>query len=152
MNRWQADVKAFHKETDIDIGGYPPEIRRPELRAKIIMEEAAETCTALGIDVRYVLEVNRGDDTYDQLAAVELSGQRDLLEAIDGMVDTIVVVLGTAIEMGIDLDPFWDEVQRANMSKAGGEKREDGKQLKPPGWTPPDHAAVIRRAYGVTTT
>lgn len=147
MNRWQADVKAFHKETDIDIGGYPPEIRRPELRAAIIMEEAAETANALtGKRVRYSI----GDETFEASKGDE--DAPNLLEAIDGMVDTIVVVLGTAIEMGVDLDPFWDEVQRANMSKAGGPKRDDGKQLKPPGWTPPDHAAVIKRAYGVTVT
>ena len=35
----------------------------------------------------------------------------------------------------------WNEVQRANMAKVGlggVKKREDGKVLKPDGWTPPD--------------
>ena len=35
------------------------------------------------------------------------------------------------------------------MAKAGGPLREDGKRLKPPGWTPPDIAGVL--AGRVTT-
>jgi predicted HAD superfamily Cof-like phosphohydrolase len=67
----------------------------------------------------------------------------DLVEAIDGMCDLLCVVYGTAAEFGIDLAPFWDEVHRTNMAKAGGPVREDGKRLKPPGWTPPDIAGVL---------
>lgn len=148
MNRWQADVKAFHREMDLPVGAYPPEIRRPDLRAKLIMEEAAETCRALtGRGVEYSIEgvVDERDD-FNNLQP------QDLIEAIDGMVDTMVVILGTAIEMGVDLDPFWDEVQRANMAKAGGPVRDDGKQLKPEGWTPPDHSSVLLRTYGLTVS
>jgi predicted HAD superfamily Cof-like phosphohydrolase len=38
---------------------------------------------------------------------------------------------------GVDLRPFFREVHRTNMHKLTGPKREDGKQLKPPGWKPP---------------
>jgi predicted HAD superfamily Cof-like phosphohydrolase len=51
--------------------------------------------------------------------------------------------------MGVDLQPFFEEVHRANMTKAGGPKREDGKQLKPVNWRPPDMAAVLTRIYGL---
>jgi hypothetical protein len=44
---------------------------------------------------------------------------------------------GTAVEFGIDIQPFFDEVHRTNMLKVGGTTREDGKTLKPPGWEPP---------------
>jgi predicted HAD superfamily Cof-like phosphohydrolase len=40
-------------------------------------------------------------------------------------------------EFGIDLNLYFDEVQKSNMAKVGGPVREDGKILKPPGWKPP---------------
>lgn len=138
---WQQDVEDFHRETQIDIGGSPPAVRRGQLRAKLIMEEAAETAAALtGETIQYQI----GFHDYEQ---VEPDSGVHLCEAIDGIVDTIVVSLGTAIEMGIQLQPFWDEVHRTNMAKANGPKRADGKQLKPPGWTPPDIFGVLVREH-----
>jgi predicted HAD superfamily Cof-like phosphohydrolase len=73
---------------------------------------------------------------------------RDRLGMIDALCDLLYVTLGAAVQMGIELEPFFDEVNRANMTKVGGSVREDGKQLKPPGWTPPDIAGTYRRLYG----
>lgn len=42
-----------------------------------------------------------------------------------------------ARDLGVNLSPFFKEVHRTNMHKLSGPKREDGKQLKPPGWKPP---------------
>jgi len=64
-------------------------------------------------------------------------------DVIDALCDLVVVVHNTSNAMGVDLEPFFDEVHRANMTKVGGPKREDGKQLKPKGWTPPDHLAIL---------
>src|SRR4051794_15687864 len=98
----QVDVEDFHSV----VAGIPdestPEIRRPELRAALIEEEAAETVAAIRAG--------------------------DLVEAVDGMCDLLCVVYGTAAEFGLDLAPFWDEVHRTNMAKAGGPVREDGKR------------------------
>lgn len=117
MHTVQRDVAEFHRV----VVGIPdpdtPAIRRPELRAELIREEAKETVEA----------IERGD----------------LVEAIDGMCDLLCVVYGTALEFGINLAPYWDEVHRTNMAKAGGPVRDDGKRLKPPGWTPPDIAGVL---------
>jgi predicted HAD superfamily Cof-like phosphohydrolase len=115
----QRDVEDFHRTVCDIVDESTPAIRRPELRAALIEEEARETVEA----------IRRGD----------------LVEAIDGMCDLLCVVYGTASEFGIDLAPFWDEVHRTNMAKAGGPVREDGKRLKPPGWTPPDIAGVLAR-------
>lgn len=115
------DVEDFHRALGIAIGDSPA-IRRPELRAALIEEEATETIEA----------IRRGD----------------LVEAIDGLCDLLAVTYGAAIEFGIDLAPFWAEVHRTNMAKAGGPVREDGKRLKPPGWTPPDIAGVLALASG----
>lgn len=58
-------------------------------------------------------------------------------QVIDAMCDLIVVVHNTSNAMGIDLEPFFDEVHRTNMAKVGGPKRSDGKALKPKDWKPP---------------
>ncbi len=112
----QRDVEDFHRALGIPVHATPA-IRRPELRAELIREEAAETVAA----------IKRGD----------------LVEALDGLCDLLYVAYGAAAEFGVDLAPFWDEVHRTNMAKRGGAVREDGKRLKPPGWMPPDLAGVL---------
>lgn len=72
----------------------------------------------------------------------------DVLEMIDALCDLLYVTYGAAVAAGIDLQPFYDEVQRANMEKTLGPKREDGKQLKPEGWRGPDHEEVWLHTYG----
>ena len=113
----QRDIEDFHREVVGIPDSVTPAIRRPELRAELIREEAAETIAA----------ILRGD----------------LIEAIDGLCDILAVTYGAASEFGIDLAPFWDEVHRTNMAKAGGPLRADGKRLKPPGWSPPDIAGIL---------
>jgi predicted HAD superfamily Cof-like phosphohydrolase len=61
------------------------------------------------------------------------------------------------VSAGIDPQPYFDEVQRANMSKLGADGRPihsrgleidgypEGKVLKGPNYSPPDLAAVYRR-------
>lgn len=66
-------------------------------------------------------------------------------EMLDGAVDIIYVAIGFFLDCGLPFAPFWAEVHRSNMAKAGGPRREDGKVLKPPGWKPPDIAGVLRR-------
>ncbi len=114
----QRDVASFHLALDIPIGETPA-IRRPELRARLIEEEALETVTAIRLG--------------------------DLVEAVDGLCDLLCVAYGAALEFGVDLRPFWDEVHRTNMAKQGGPVREDGKRLKPEGWTPPDIAGLLAK-------
>lgn len=118
MNRMQQQVEEFHRALGQYIGTEPA-IVHPELRVKLIREEAKETCDAIE--------------------------EGDLVGAIDGVCDLIYVALGTAVEFGLDLEPIFDEVHRSNMAKKGGAVREDGKRLKPEGWTPPDVAGEINK-------
>jgi predicted HAD superfamily Cof-like phosphohydrolase len=124
----QEDVEKFHRALDVPVATTPrlPEKDRLELRATLIAEEARETVIALRLG--------------------------DFLEAVDGLCDLLCVVYGTAAEMGVDLAPFWNEVQRANMAKQGGPTRADGKKLKPEGWQPPDHVEVLQQQLGATIT
>jgi len=62
----------------------------------------------------------------------------DLEEVADGAADLIWVLCGFMVRLGIDLDSVWAGVKRANFAKLSGPRREDGKLLKPPGWTPPN--------------
>jgi predicted HAD superfamily Cof-like phosphohydrolase len=112
----QNDVADFHAAMEIPIG-QTPALRRVELRMSLLGEELAEISRA----------VNR----------------KDLVGAIDGLCDLVYVAYGAAVEWGIDLKPFWDEVHKANMAKTGGAKRADGKQLKPAGWKPPDIERIL---------
>lgn len=67
----------------------------------------------------------------------ELLSANNLDEKVDALCDLLYVVYGYADYLGIDIEPFFDEVHRTNMEKEGGPFREDGKILKPPGWRPP---------------
>jgi predicted HAD superfamily Cof-like phosphohydrolase len=67
----------------------------------------------------------------------------DRLETLDALLDFIVVTVGAIHSGGYDGEGGWREVIGTNLAKIDKEtgkvrKREDGKVLKPLGWTPPD--------------
>ena len=64
------------------------------------------------------------------------------VETLDALIDILVVTIGAIHSMGSDAEGAWKEVMMTNFAKIGEDgkvrKREDGKVLKPVGWTPPD--------------
>jgi predicted HAD superfamily Cof-like phosphohydrolase len=107
------------------------------LRARLIQEEAGEYTRASGIG------------PYPVLQKKYLTPSK--LEMIDALCDLLYVTYGTASAMGIDIEPFFAEVHRANMNKFPGGKvcrRGDGKIVKPEGWQPPDIMGVYEEMYG----
>lgn len=120
MRDWYRDVWNFHLKFGLYVSPRPslPPEEVVLLRSKLIREETTETLGAL-------------EDC-------------DLVALADGIVDSIVVLLGTAISFGIDVRPLWDEVHRANMEKDGGGFRSDGKVLKPAGWRPPNIEGLLK--------
>jgi len=67
----------------------------------------------------------------------------DPKECLDALIDILVVTIGAIHSLGADGEGAWNEVMRTNFAKinpATGrvDKREDGKVLKPEGWTPPE--------------
>jgi len=61
----------------------------------------------------------------------------NMVEVADAIADLLYVVLGAACASGIDIEPIFDEVHRSNMSKfIDGHRREDGKWVKGPSYTP----------------
>ncbi|QXD16343.1 hypothetical protein GQ464_005160 [Rhodocaloribacter litoris] len=125
-----------------------PDAETRLLRAKLILEEALETVKALGVGVRVTTDDGTEVDFnhVDHLDFVA-QGEADLEGVVDGCADISVVTIGTLIAFGIDDEPVLEEVDRANLRKfaPGSYRREDGKWMKPPGWTPPDILGVIER-------
>jgi predicted HAD superfamily Cof-like phosphohydrolase len=66
----------------------------------------------------------------------------DQVETLDALIDILVVTIGAIHSMGSDAEGAWKEVMSTNFAKIGEDgkvrKREDGKVLKPVGWTPPN--------------
>lgn len=115
------------------------------LRAKLILEEALETVDALGVSVEI-----EGTPLTEGGLRYSAPGEVDLKEVVDGCADISVVTIGTLISFGIDDEPVLQEVDASNLRKfsEGSYRRDDGKWMKPPGWTPPDIMAAIDNGYG----
>ena len=67
----------------------------------------------------------------------------DNIECLDALIDILVVTIGAIHSMGADGEGAWQEVMRTNFAKIDPDtgkvrKREDGKVLKPPGWSAPN--------------
>lgn len=74
----------------------------------------------------------------------------DPVEALDALVDMLVVTIGAIHSMGADGEGAWNEVMRTNFAKIDPvtgkvRKREDGKVLKPEGWRPPNLKSYLAK-------
>jgi predicted HAD superfamily Cof-like phosphohydrolase len=72
----------------------------------------------------------------------ELEDSQHPVTDLDALIDILVVTIGAIHSMGADAEGAWNEVMRSNLDKIDPEsgrvlKRDDGKVLKPEGWTPP---------------
>ena len=72
----------------------------------------------------------------------------DLVEVIDALADIGYILAGTILNHGMQniYDDAFDEVHRSNMAKLVDGKvlrREDGKVMKPQGWTAPQLAQFV---------
>jgi predicted HAD superfamily Cof-like phosphohydrolase len=112
MTDEQAMVEEFHKKFDILVHTSPTDASEDtrRLRIRLIQEE------------------------FDELK--ESMAEGNLTALAKEMADLLYVVYGTAVSYGIDMEPVFREVHRSNLSKVGGYKREDGKWVKPPTYSP----------------
>ena len=124
MNPLVASLLEFNQAFDIpkldspDIG--PEELI--ELRIKLLREEVEEYA--------------------------EAARAGDLVEVIDALADIGYILGGTILNHGMQniYDDAFDEVHRSNMAKLVDGKvlrREDGKVMKPQGWTAPQLAQFV---------
>jgi predicted HAD superfamily Cof-like phosphohydrolase len=87
------------------------------------------------------------EEEFNELVTAE--NDNDPVEQLDALIDILVVTIGAIHSMGADAEGAWKEVMRTNFAKIDHEtgkvrKREDGKVLKPIGWTAPDLKPFIK--------
>ncbi len=132
------DQEKFMKACDQAVPSNRHEITDPlgiqfDLYLKLIKEEYHELLEAQGLDADH----NRVKDV-------------DPEETLDALIDILVVTIGAIHSMGADGEGAWKEVMRTNFAKIDKDtgkvrKREDGKVLKPVGWTPPELAPFLKK-------
>lgn len=87
---------------------------------------------------QYQLYCNLIHEEFNELVASD-----NIVDDLDALVDILVVTIGAIHSLGADAQGAWQEVMRSNLAKIDPvtglvRKREDGKVLKPEGWTPPN--------------
>lgn len=102
-----------------------------------------EDLTAARLDFRVQL---LEEETHEVREAVV---NRDAAEVVDGLIDVVVIALGTLELAGVDVETAWRRVMSANMQKQRGQKpgrASDGWDLtKPSDWRAPDHEDNVGR-------
>ena len=114
MDKTQKGVQEFHEKYDCVTNRKPvmPDAETRLLRARLIVEEAAEFMAA--------------------------ASNGDMIEMCDALADLLYVTYGTAVVMGVDMEPISAEVQSSNMTKDGGGQDSGGKIMKGPDFKKPD--------------
>jgi predicted HAD superfamily Cof-like phosphohydrolase len=90
---------------------------------------------------QYNMYVNLIDEELSEFKLAVTDNNR--VEQLDALIDLLVVTIGAIHSAGFDAEGAWKEVMQTNFNKIDKEtgkvrKREDGKVLKPLGWTPPN--------------
>lgn len=128
----QAQVAAFHSAMDQPVGlaARPLPQDRIPVRVELIREEFID---------ELIPALERGD----------------MVETADACVDLLYVTLGLLTEMGIDVAPLFDEVQRSNMSKLAADGTPiiagpndpdgtfEGRVKKGPHYSAPDLVSIL---------
>jgi predicted HAD superfamily Cof-like phosphohydrolase len=109
---------------------------------------ACDQTTDVWNQEQFALYVNLIEEEFKELKeAIEAN---DRVEILDALEDIMVVTAGAMHSAGMDGEGGWKEVMRTNFAKIDKEtgkvrKREDGKVLKPIGWTPPELAPFVKK-------
>ena len=96
---------------------------------------------------QFALYTNLIIEEHQELLEATLSDDR--IEQLDALIDILVVTIGAIHSMGADAEGAWKEVMKTNFAKIDHDtgkvrKREDGKVLKPTGWTPPNLKPFVK--------
>jgi predicted HAD superfamily Cof-like phosphohydrolase len=110
--------------------------------------KACDQTTDVWNQEQFDLYVNLIEEEFKELKEAIAAG--DQVEILDALEDIMVVTAGAIHSAGMDGEGGWKEVMRTNFAKIDKEtgkvrKREDGKVLKPVGWTPPDLKPFLKK-------
>jgi predicted HAD superfamily Cof-like phosphohydrolase len=150
MQTEQAQIKEFMVKAEQAVPDRPtmPPMQVRIGRLKWLGEELCELANAWGVNIN----LNNDHGACDNFTATPFpkpifaSEETAITEAYDASLDLTVFAVGNGVAMGTELQPGWDEVHRSNMSKfIDGHKREDGKWVKGPSYSPAVLAPIIRQ-------
>lgn len=133
-------VRAFHTKFGVPVRDKPgvPSDERVNLRLGLFIEEGLEKLEAASdLDDAFTAGLFAQVDYWLHRLLKEGKRKVDLPAFVDALADLEYVILGSGVELGVDLDPVFREVDRSNKTKSGGGVREDGKLLKGPDYEPP---------------
>jgi predicted HAD superfamily Cof-like phosphohydrolase len=110
------------------------------------MRACDQSVSEFNVD-QYGLYLGLIEEESKELEQALLSNDR--VEQLDALIDILVVTIGAIHSGGFDAEGAWKEVMMTNFAKIDHEtgkvrKREDGKVLKPLGWTPPELAPFVK--------
>jgi predicted HAD superfamily Cof-like phosphohydrolase len=97
---------------------------------------------------QYNMYLNLINEEHNELK--QAVADNDMTEQLDALIDILVVTIGAIHSGGFDAEGAWKEVMSTNFAKIDREtgkvrKREDGKVLKPVGWTAPDLNPYLKK-------
>ena len=97
---------------------------------------------------QYEMYLNLIEEEFKELQ--EARAMNNDVEELDALIDILVVTIGAIHSAGFDAEGAWKEVMQTNFNKIDKDtgkvrKREDGKVLKPVGWTPPELSPFISK-------
>lgn len=154
-NKLQNYVKDFHEVFEHPVATTPTEIERVRGINRCIwaVDEIVEFLHASSSNKHefttafnaLVSGLQRGFVKYSEVEFSEDKIER-LTAQSDALIDAMYFLLGTGVEMGVDVEKIFEIVQASNMSKLftdeDGNKyvmyREDGKVMKSPEFFPPE--------------
>ena len=108
--------------------------------------KACDQSTGTADIAQYIMYLKLIQEETAELA--EAIKANDAVEQLDALIDILVVTIGAIHSMGADAEGAWKEVMSTNFAKIDKEtgkvrKREDGKVMKPIGWTAPNLAPFV---------
>ena len=95
-------------------------------------------------EAQYQLYCNLISEEFNELVASD-----NKVDDLDALIDILVVTIGAIHSLGANAEGAWKEVMSTNFAKIDKQtgrvrKREDGKVLKPAGWTPPNLEPFVK--------
>jgi len=145
MKNEQTQIREFMLKAQQAVPDAPimPSATVRELRLKLIAEELQELAGAFSY--RLYLEDDSKSIGEPTLQLVPNGQLCSMAEAYDAILDLMVVVIGTGVALGLELEPGWQEIHRSNMSKfIDGHLRKDGKFIKGPSYSPANLTPIIQ--------